>query len=53
MSKAHFLEPEPGDMDEDGYMIGSDGKRYGHCSECGKEVTQEQVCPDGALEPID
>lgn len=53
MSNGHFENPEPGDLDDDGYVIGLGYVRLGICSECGEEGTQDQVCPDGVLEPIE
>ena len=53
MSKTPYMVgPEPGDLDDEGFLVGIMFERIGICSECGLEATQEQVCLEGTLEPI-
>lgn len=40
-------EPEPGDIDEEGFMLGPNYEQIGQCNHCGEEAILGEECCDG------
>lgn len=47
-------EDQPGEINEDGYLIDEYGKEIGSCNSCGEECeVGQECCEDGEIVPFD